>query len=888
IANATVAILPLKLSGSIRTIEYQGQTIPGLVVRTDGFKLGEAEICYGCTGGANQGTNTDPNAEPDAPIKIGSILEFDDIRVGIGNFEVKFGDPLATFTDFDGYIYIASGGAKFFPGKPITAEISDRPGVETDADNHNNTEAMRATLSFTDGKVDSFKFDVDTFKIQFGTFLTIKAVGFKLDTGAAGDATKEVVSFVSIGAEVKAGPLKIGGEMRNFAFMGDGSFQTRTGFGVFLSVDSANGDSVGWPSWLPVRITTIGITWKDINNKPFEFKLLLSASVVSIAGMPKNVKFSGSIEGVEIDLGLLFQGKFPITRIDSIGVSIKGPLFGGEINAGLIGGILRLDDAGNMIPTTNDTIPVAARVFFLGVEGGFEMSSMGLYIRFAMSELGPLGVLITASSPSPIVIDPIAGSIALQGFAGGVEFFKSLPSATTPEDLLAPAFTPALNNPSPDSDTWLAEVKQQVVTQYKSMKDMPPGAGFLAAFTEPMLIRAGVSMVCTYVPKNIMFITGEVQLATDGKLSLAGDLVFLEGLFVIPVRLFVDISNIGKGEFVMLFIADNIPVTAQGPYPIPIGLLRIMGGFKMGLKNLDGTVIDFDEYLPGGLETSILPEAVLVSPAAGDNIGPSAFNDRKYIDVTYIAYDGNAIDSASILDADPEFALTLPDGTIVNVDGTPLSAVDLPGELGEGVYRYLLPDSLTGEPGEYQINYIAGSWQDDAATPNTNEAGTVSFDVVVPTADLVSPKPDGRIDRTLINLAGEIIVRYRTMPGTVLDESTIMDGLPEFALSGAGAAGVSVVDDPVAVEGQPNTYRYAVTGDFSPGVVELLFEEGAYGDKIDDNNDDDSDDVIGSTNQEEILTFTVTGPTAALYDPSNGSGIDIVRLNSRGFIDIRY
>ena len=232
-----------------------------------------------------------------------------------------------------------------------------------------------------------------------------------------------------------------------------------------------------------------------------------------------------------------------------------------------------------------------------------------------------------------------------------------------------PAFTPALNNPSPDSDTWLAEVKQQVVTQYNSMKDMPPGAGFLAAFTEPMIIRAGISMICTYVPKNIMFVTGEVQLSTDGKLSIAGDMVFLEGLFVIPVRLFVDISNIATGGFVMLFIADNIPVTAPGPYPVPIGLLRIMGGFKMGLKNLDGTVIDFDDILPEPLDVSILPEAVLVSPGANGAIGLETFTDRRYIDVLFTAYDGNAIDTASILDAEPEFTLTLPDGTIANVDG---------------------------------------------------------------------------------------------------------------------------------------------------------------------------------------------------------------------------
>src|SRR5206468_2661970 len=117
----------------------------------------------------------------------------------------------------------------------------------------------------------------DTLKIQLGSFLTLTATGFMLNTGAG--PTEELVSFTSIGASVNIGSVAITGEARNFAFTGDGSFKTKPGFGVFLSVGGANGDSFKWPSWLPVHINSIGITWRDIQADPTDFVLILSASV---------------------------------------------------------------------------------------------------------------------------------------------------------------------------------------------------------------------------------------------------------------------------------------------------------------------------------------------------------------------------------------------------------------------------------------------------------------------------------------------------------------------------------------------------------------------------------------------------------------------------------
>ena len=72
-------------------------------VSENGFALGEAELAYGVEPSnpaiGSAVTTTDPNART---ISFGSILELDDIRVGVQNFEVRFGSS----TSFSGGIFI--------------------------------------------------------------------------------------------------------------------------------------------------------------------------------------------------------------------------------------------------------------------------------------------------------------------------------------------------------------------------------------------------------------------------------------------------------------------------------------------------------------------------------------------------------------------------------------------------------------------------------------------------------------------------------------------------------------------------------------------------------------------------------------------------------------
>jgi hypothetical protein len=452
---------------------------PGLVVRDTGFTIGSAELRYGRNVSPNAPNGLSSTAGTPA-LSFGGMLEFDDLRIGVTNFSVDFDSGPVVF---NGSIFVASGGARFFPGKTISATITDRATADDKNPNGTlNDEAIRLELLFVGGKVDAFKFRIDTFTIKISTFVEVSAVDFMLNTGAS--ATQELISFVSVGAKVKIGSLELSGEARNFAFLGDGSFKAKDGFGIFLGVGGATGDAFKWPSFLPIRIDALGIQWVDIENHPENFELTLSASITGIKGV-SGLEFSGSIVGVRISPTLLLQGKMPITRIDSLGVTVKGNMFGGTIDAGLVGGILRLDRDFNIIGTLDNTTPVAQSVFYLGLQGGFSMAGMaGFTIRVGLSELGPLSAFISVEVPGGILLEPTTG-LTINNFAAGVEFFKTLPSIEDPFLLRGNDF--ALPT-AQTADEWLNGLQRQVALQAKAIAADPSKDGFLAAFTSPMTI----------------------------------------------------------------------------------------------------------------------------------------------------------------------------------------------------------------------------------------------------------------------------------------------------------------------------------------------------------------------------------------------------------------
>ena len=782
--------------------------IPGLTVRTNGFRIGDASLII---------------RKPDGtPISLLGLLEFDDLRVGVTNLDVTFGAGGPSIAgDFS--FYFASGGVRFLPGKAINGTISDG----TDA----NTEALRATVRFEDGQFKSLIFNVDTLEINLGSFLTITAQNFNLDTGAG--PNDDLVSFTSVGATVNLSSISIHGEARNFSFHGDGSFHTKPGFGVFLSLGGgADGSSFQWPSWLPVHINSIGITWPDINADPTNFVLILSASVTGLQGIA-GLTFSGTIEGIQIDVGKLLKGEFPIIGIDAFGVQVAGDMFGGKIEAQLVGGILKLDAAGNPIDPLDTVTPVVQRILYAGLEGGFSFSGIGgITIRVGLSELGPLSVALEANLPTPIVVYPPFG-IAINDFFASVEFFKTLPSIDDPEQLRGSDFQPP-GAVSPED--WLATLKSQVATQARLLKQNPGMSGFAAAFSSPMTITGSARVFDIYTSQALFNGQVVVKFSTDGKFLIIGLLNFFDNHLSISGKLYADLSHISSGAATVLFLAD---------IPDQVRFLTVQGKLKMGFRDASGTPVEFT--VPA--EPAANPIGGLNGPREGDNVGLGDLNGRGYIDYQYNV-SGGSLDTTSI------------NGDEFEITGTTHVTLDLtqaPVLVSGTTYRYWTKGSFTvGDT--VNLHFFADKWGYHDSTGNA--LSSIDQTVAADTSAInrhyidVALVPGGThtVDDTTVT-GDEITLDDPSI--TVLNTTTTPNAKPTLITTNA--------------QTHIATYRIYMTGTFArTGPMVVTFVAGAWHDSAAAGN-------VASTG-----TFTIVTPSTSVAGPfpdGVGATMDVVLAN---------
>ena len=877
INSASISFPAFNLTGTIRPFDPNAGhsvsatstapgLIPGLVIRENGFTLGQAELDYGVA--TPSGDPLSNSASSGNAVSLGNILTFKDIRVGVQNFSVNFSaeNPVV----FNGSIYFASGGATFLPGKPVSATISALPGARN-TDGTPNTEALRLTLSFANGQVSAFSFRIAQMSITLGSYLTLTATNFNLNTGAG--PNDALVSFSSVGAQVKIGSLQINGQASNFQFNGDGSFHAGTNFGVYLSVGSATGDSFQWPSFLPVKIDAIGIQWPNINTDPGHFILTLSASITGIQGIG-GLQVSGSVQGIQIDPSLLLQGQFPIIGISAFGVTVKGNLFGGELDGGLIGGILKLDSGYNIIDPSDTTTTVAHRVFYLGLQGGFSIGGMaGFTIRVGLSQLGPLEAFINVEIPGGILLDPDTG-LTINNFSAGVEFFKTLPSITDPFALRNPEFGLPTQL---TADQWLGQLQQQVAAQARATNGT---ANFFAAFTAPMTIIGSAEIYSIYTSQALFNGQVTVMISTDGKFMIEGKLNFANNNISISGKLYADLSQVSSGRVVILFLAD---------IPDQVQLLTLYGKLQMGFENSSGQPVTFNVAAPptSPASATTAPSAQLTDPGAnGGTVDVSVANtqtanaqgfetdsttDQHYLDITYRAATGANLDYTSILASASKITIggtgftgtasisaPIPVETITTAQG-PLTVPLVLDTANHVVWRYGpgTETVLTFNPGDTHYGDAAGMLMAAGAA-----SGFTHFDL-----QLTSQTVNGKVVYTVTDLAKV----------TVLAASSFSAGITDALL----------LNDAIDMTGT-RTFRYLLgsgTG-FTPGVVTVTLAQGAV--KNADVTDSSGNTTTGAQNDLLPEQFTVEGPTAVILNPGQGGTIDINVLNNRHWIDVVF
>ncbi len=874
IDSASLTFDRFGITGSISPATVNGKTIPGLVVYDNGFTLGQAELIYSPSNPS--GSNT-TSSNPGAPITLGSILQFNDLRIGVQDFSVTFGQAV----NFNGSIFIATGGAVLFPGHSISATISSSaPKTGGLA-----PEAMRATLQFANNRVKAFLFSVDTLTVQISSFVTFTGKNLMLNTGAA--ANQPLLSVGSISATVNAGPLQLTGSAQDFQFLGDGTFVPGLNFGVVLGVGSATGDTFKWPTWLPIQISSIGIQWPNgIQNDPANFVLTLSASVTGLEGL-KGLTFAGTIQGIQIDVGKLIAGQFPIVGLTSIGVSVSGNLFGGQIDAALIGGILKLSAAGQMIDPNDTTTPVAARVFFAGLSGGFSFAGLGGFqIQLALSQLGPLGITLSVSTPTGILLDPDTG-LTINNFTAGVQFFTTLPSYTDPKQLANLSIaTPTIVSPA----VWLASVEAQVVKQYQAIQANPGISGFAAAFTSPMLITGSATIYSIYTSQQLFNGQVGIEISTDGKIFVEGILNFAANNLSISGKLYADLSHVASGSVVVLFLAK---------IPDQVNLLTLDGSIRMGFTNPSGQEVTFKTTPP----VSTTPTATIAGPLPGKNVALGAIDGEGFVDVTFPtspANDGStgwSLIPASVTNLKPAISLSgLAAGSTLALDNS-----QPPTQVGSNpnTYRFWLTGVGNGDTSA-NVTFVANtvSYAKSGAAPtlntytNTINASAVAHESYVdvtfgPTvaSSILTPINVGSLPTDAVQLqapgstivlTGPMLVANAAGPLTAGETQTVRFFVPAGTPLAAGA--YTVVIKAGLVTDSTSAHNAAASGTFSVVSVAAIVA-GPFNTQAPAGVTPSSD--VGALNS-PTSTFLYNGVTYRYIDvnftPAPGSNLDYASI----------
>ncbi|MFO0937119.1 MAG: beta-propeller fold lactonase family protein [Gemmataceae bacterium] len=420
--SVTIDVETLGLTGEFSSSD----TLPALLVRTDGFAFG-------------QGTLT-VNKE----IKIGSVLTITNPYVTIGNFSYNTTDGLSV-----GSFGIGAEGLTVTKGDKFTAT-----GTE-----------VEASISFDDaGAVESFTFSAGVLTADIAGLVSLSATEVTFTPTATGSdpmlelgsATATVNVGKSLSLTGSAGAMTIGAD-------GDITGPETLTISLNLTPDEdgsydSTADKLKLPSILPIQLKELSLEWPEFSEDSSHFIIDVSATINGRIG-PLTV--TGGVESLKIDPYLLADEKFPIISLDGFSVSASGNLFGGEISAGLVAGIIKLDEEGNVLDDV--ATDYDSTVLYGGIEGGFKFAGIGgIELRLGFSELGLHQAYLSANLPGGIVLDATSG-LSLNNFHGGVTFNATpLPVVDDPDELLAPIFKPTL---SLTADQWREQLKEQVANQ---------------------------------------------------------------------------------------------------------------------------------------------------------------------------------------------------------------------------------------------------------------------------------------------------------------------------------------------------------------------------------------------------------------------------------------
>ena len=759
ISNGTVTFN--QFSGGTGSSSSFTGNVTDLVIYGNGFQFGSLTLAY---------TGT---------INIGSILTVTDPSVTLTNFSVTFGGGNATFTE-TGSMTVAVGSASLDIGS---------------GDFSASATTLSITVSLDPLSFGTITASADTVTFKFGSYVTMEAstVRINTDPGESNINTPGGPAYLSVGSatvtlSLGSGP-SLTGTATNFSVIESdgtdgataGAIELRedTGFGISITADPG---SLHLPSWLGFQITQFTIQWPDFATDPANFTLILSASITSIQGLPSGVQVSGEITDAVINVGMLEHGEFPITSIGSIGGSVSGMLFGLQVNASFVLGIVNLNAENQIVnvalgtvtdPTTGATVTngdtaVVSSTMYVGVAGGAMIPGVGgveIYIGF--SSLGPLTVYVSAQFP--LILDPDTG-LAIGGFSGGVMFDYSLPTPNQPTDLRTLSLSPAGISLS----AWQQQLEMQTITQVAATS-----AG-LSAYSQPFVIEAGVTLYDAYLTQDSFKISGNIAIEinpsapNETKIFVAGTAT-LGNSVSFNAYLYADLDVQGAATTAsFMFLVDepaSTPVESFG------------GALKFGFTDSSGNAIT-----PAPPTVSTSTQTITLSDGTTRTYTATTFIPaQQTIGGFYISLSGfleySALGFASV---------SISGGVTLTVTGTE-AKLDLLGTLNVS----FLGDIATAQ-GEFVIQY-------GGSTPQFYGALEVSTGAALAKLQTYGLTVDGAI-LFQINTTGVNQTVY--LPNAPPANSTSTSGVTAPALGTSNAT-------PFVIQG-PIIFDLTITGTSSP------------------------------------------------------------------------
>jgi|GEM_PF-5680523 len=454
-------------------------------------------------------------------------------------------DPSVTFTNFG---YTEGQGASFNSNLTVNANEIDL--------NQGGSASVKATgvsgsISFQPDDLGHFTFSASQVTADVGSRLELDADDVNFDSSPAPGGN--FVQFGTVTALLTlANGVKFNGTGQDFAIAGNGSFVAGPTFGVTLDVSDEG--SLDWPTWLPIQITHLGVSWPNFNTDPSDFTLDLSATVndSNLAGTSLNL--SGSVQDAIIDVGLLEQGKFPITGLGGFGIAVSGNMFGDEVKGELFLAVLNTDSHGNPIPDGQSTPADGHHYLYGGIDGGIKIAGLaGFEIRVGISEFGLLDAYVDVSAP--ILLDPDTG-LTVTNLHAGIDFGKTLPSIDDAKELKTnPAFVP------PGKQT-LAQWESQMAMQVANVaQGVDEGASPISALTSAITINGGATLYSAYATTYAFTLDGDLLFDTTGKVEAVGTLTLGDEVSLTGA-VYIDLSQVASGKAQLLMYAD---APAQAP-----------------------------------------------------------------------------------------------------------------------------------------------------------------------------------------------------------------------------------------------------------------------------------------------------------------------------------